>query len=191
MTHSLPHPENEHQCSVNPGSTIFGNASWNMKRAVLWHSFIIELSAAFLGKYHCCNIHTMSSKWGSTERQRHLTMHHKKSLGRAGTLIHNQTIGHLSMQKCLLQQCYYVLKMIVNRASATFGLASWNMQGLCSDINPYSNYRPPFLAKMFSTTSPLRSENQRQRSVNVVRPCIMEHEGAVRLHWSIIDLPTA
>jgi len=62
------------------------------------------------------------------------------------------------------------------------------MQGLCSDIKPWSNYRLPFYAKMLSMSSSLSPENERQRSVNDLRPCILEYQGAVRLLWSMIEL---
>jgi len=43
----------------------------------------------------------------------------------AAILIHNGTIGQHSSQKSLRQHCNYVLKMSVNGASTTFGLALW------------------------------------------------------------------
>jgi len=56
--------------------------------------------------------------------------------GFAATLTHNQTISHLASQTSLRQHPYYVVKMNVNGASMTSGLAYWKMQGLCRIINP-------------------------------------------------------
>jgi hypothetical protein len=60
----------------------------------------------------------------------------KHPVGCAVTVSHNQTIGPLSMEQWWWQHFYYVLKMSVNRASTTFGLASWKMNGLCGDVTP-------------------------------------------------------
>jgi len=49
---------------------------------------------------------------------------------------HNRTIGPLSIEQLWWQHFYYGLRMRVNRASTTFGLASWKMDGLCSDMTP-------------------------------------------------------
>jgi len=58
----------------------------------------------------------------------------KYPVGCAVTVSHNRTIGHLSIEQWCWQHFYCVLKMSVNRASTTFGLASWKMQGLCGNI---------------------------------------------------------
>jgi len=58
----------------------------------------------------------------------------KHPAGCAGTVSHNRTIGHLSIEQWWWQQSYYVLKININRASTTFGLAFWNIHGLCSDV---------------------------------------------------------
>jgi len=60
----------------------------------------------------------------------------KHPVGCAVTLSHNQTIGPLSTEQYWWQHFYYVLKMSVNRASTTFGLASWKLHGLCADVTP-------------------------------------------------------
>jgi hypothetical protein len=60
----------------------------------------------------------------------------KYPVGCAVTVSHNATIGCLSIEQWWWQHYYYVLKMSVNRASTTFGLASCNMHGLCSDVAP-------------------------------------------------------
>jgi hypothetical protein len=88
----------------------------------------------------------------------------------------------------LWQHHDYVLKITVNEASTTFGLASSKIQGLHGDINPWSNYWPPLYAKMFATTSLLCPKNERQRSVNDFRPCILENATVVRRHWPTIEL---
>ena len=41
---------------------------------------------------------------------------------------------------------------------------------------------------MLSATSYLCPKNERQQSVNHCRPCIVVNQGAVRWHWSIIEL---
>jgi len=120
-----------------------------------------------------------------------MALHHEKCMGCAATLSHNRTIGRRSRRKSLRQHSYYVWKMIVNRASTTSGLATWQMQGLCGDIDPELNYRPRFQATMLSTTSSLCPEKECQRSVNDFRHCILEGRMAMWLHWSIIELPAA
>jgi len=89
----------------------------------------------------------------------------KHPVGCAGTVSHNRTIGRLSLQQWWKQHFYYILKMNVNRASMTFGLASWNMHGLCSNVTPKLRYRPPSSAKTLATTSLLYAKNERQQSV--------------------------
>jgi len=66
----------------------------------------------------------------------------KHPLHCAGRVNHNRTIGRLSIEQWWWHHFYHVLKMSVNRASMTFGLASWNMHGLCGVVTP--RYRPPF-----------------------------------------------
>jgi hypothetical protein len=66
----------------------------------------------------------------------------------------------------LWQHCNCVLNRSVNRASTTFGLASWKLKGLCGDIELSSNHRPPFFPKMVVTTSRLCPNNERQWRVN-------------------------
>jgi hypothetical protein len=60
----------------------------------------------------------------------------KYLVGFAVTVRHNQTIGRLSIQQWWCQHFYYVLKMSINRASTTFVLASWKLQGLCCNVTP-------------------------------------------------------
>jgi len=57
-------------------------------------------------------------------------------VGCAVTVRHNQTIGRLSIEQWWWQHFYYVLKMSVNGASTTFGLASWKLHGLYGDVTP-------------------------------------------------------
>jgi len=73
-------------------------------------------------------------------------------------------------------------------ASTTSGLAFWEMHGLCGDIMPWLNYRPPFLATMLLTTSSKCPTIERQWSVNEFRPCILEYWGAMGQLWFIIEL---
>jgi len=68
--------------------------------------------------------------------------------GFAATFTHNRTMARLSSQIWSRKHRYYVLKMSVNGASTTLGIASRKMQVLCSDNEPYLTYRPPFQAKM-------------------------------------------
>jgi len=83
---------------------------------------------------------TRSLPHPKNERQRsvnnfcHSVMKHPS--GCAGTVSHNRTIGRLSIEQWWWQHFYYVLKMSVNRASTTFGFASWNMHGLCGNVTP-------------------------------------------------------
>jgi len=44
---------------------------------------------------------------------------------------------------------------------------------------------------MLLTTSSLRPEDERQRSINDLRPSIFENQGGMQLEWSIIVLPAA
>jgi len=60
----------------------------------------------------------------------------KHPVGCAVTVWHNRNIGRLSMEQWWWQHFYYVLKMSFNRASTTFGLASWKMHEQCGDITP-------------------------------------------------------
>ena len=55
-------------------------------------------------------------------------------VGCAVTVHDNRTLGPLSIEQWWWQHFYYVLKMSVNRASMTFGLASWKLHGLCGDV---------------------------------------------------------
>jgi len=103
-------------------------------------------------------------------------------MGCTATLTHIPTIGCLSIQKSLRYQRYYVLKMTVNGVSMTHGLACWKIQGLCGNINPYSNYWPPFKAKMVATKLLLCPTYERQRSVNDLKPCILDNQGAELQH---------
>ena len=59
-------------------------------------------------------------------------------------LRHNRTIGRHSKQNLLRQHCFYVLRMGVNAASMAFGIASYKMQDLCSNLNPQSHDQLPF-----------------------------------------------
>jgi len=60
----------------------------------------------------------------------------KHPVGCAVTVRHNRNIGRLSIEQWWWQHFFYVLKMSINRASTTFGLASWKMHELCGDIDP-------------------------------------------------------
>ena len=60
----------------------------------------------------------------------------KYPVGVAVTVRHIQTISRLSIEQLCWQHFYNVLKMSVNRASTIFGLASWKLHGLCSDVTP-------------------------------------------------------
>ena len=83
---------------------------------------------------------TWSLPHPTNERQRsvndcwHCVM--KYPVGCAATVRHNRTIGRLSIEQWWWQHFYYVLKMSINRASTTFGLASWKLHGLCGDVTP-------------------------------------------------------
>jgi len=105
--------------------------------------------------------------------------------------MHNRLIGRLSRQKCFWRQRTYALKMSVNGASTILGLASSLIKGPCGEIDLYSHYRRPLLAKMLSTPSYLCPKNERQRSVNDFRPGIIVDQGAVRRYQPIFQLSAA
>ena len=90
----------------------------------------------------------------------------KHPVGCAVTVRHNRTIGRLSMAHWWWQHFYYVLKMSINRASTTFGLASWKMDELGGDVTPYSRYRPLFQEKPIATASLLCPKFERQHRIN-------------------------
>jgi len=102
------------------------------------------------------------------------------------TLSHNLIFRFLPRQKWLRQHRYYVLKISLNGVSTTFRHASSKIRGQCGNINTESNYRPCFWANILLTTSLLCPKNKHQRSVNNLRPSIIENQGAMRLQWSII-----
>jgi len=58
----------------------------------------------------------------------------KHPVGCALRVHHNRNIACLSIEQWWWQHFCYVLKMSVNRASTTFGLASWKMHELCGDV---------------------------------------------------------
>ena len=78
--------------------------------------------------------HPKNERQQSVNNFWHCVMKHP--VGCAGTVNYIQTIGRLSIQQWWQQHFYYVLKMSINRASTTFGLASWNIHGLCGDVTP-------------------------------------------------------
>jgi len=108
--------------------------------------------------------------------------------GCAVTLTYNRTIGRLCRQTCFCEHRTYARKMSVNRASTILGIPSLLSKGRCGDIDPQSSYRLSFEAKLRSATSYLCPENERQRSVNHVRPSIFINQRAMQRHWLVIDL---
>jgi len=76
--------------------------------------------------------------------QQLLALHLGKSKGCAATLFHTHDNGLLSRQKTFGQRVYYVVKMSVNAVLTIFSFECWKIQGLFSNINPSSNYQPPF-----------------------------------------------
>ena len=60
----------------------------------------------------------------------------KYLVGCTVTVRHNQTIRRLPIEHWCWQHFYYVLNMSVNRASTIFGLESWELHGLSSDVTP-------------------------------------------------------
>jgi hypothetical protein len=59
----------------------------------------------------------------------------KYPVGCAGTVSHNRTIGPLSTEQWWWEHFYYVLQMSVDRASMTFGVASWKCMGCAVTIS--------------------------------------------------------
>jgi hypothetical protein len=58
----------------------------------------------------------------------------KHLVGCAVTAHHTPTIGGLSIEQWWQKRFYYVLKMSVNRASTTFGLASWKWHAVAATL---------------------------------------------------------
>ena len=122
--------------SVNRVSTIFSLIHWAIDGL---HCHILrkwQYWSVFLRKRQmtCSLAHPKNECQRSINDFWHCVMKH--AVGCAVALTQNRTIGCLSREKWRWQHCYYVLKMSVNRASTTCGLASWKMQGLCSDVTP-------------------------------------------------------
>jgi len=82
----------------------------------------------------------------------------------------------------------YVQNMTVNGASTTFGLASWEIQGLHGDIKLWLNYQPLFYAKIIRTALLLSPKNDLWQSVNDFWPGCLEDASAVQWDWPIIKL---
>jgi hypothetical protein len=128
--HRIIYPKNDCQRSIND----FWLWIFQIPMPAGRHQANIILSVVFWGENSCSNIVILSSKWMSTECEQFLSLHLPKGNGCAAILTYNRTISHLCRQKKLLQHRYYVLKMCVNGAAMTFGIASWRMQWLCGDI---------------------------------------------------------
>jgi len=126
-----------------------------------------------------------------SEHQWLMALHFGNAKGYAATLTHSRTIALLSRQQSLRKHLSYILQRNVNRASTILGLESSTIKGLCNNVNPESNYRPPFEAKIFTTTSLLRHNDEHYRSGYDCRPCIFDDQGAVQGHWSIFELLAA
>jgi hypothetical protein len=69
-----------------------------------------------------------------------------------------------------------------------FSLDLGNSYRLCGDIKLYSNNRPPFITQMVAIKMLLCTQNQHQRSMNDLWPCILENSRALRRHLPIIKL---
>jgi len=142
-------------------------------------------------RQHCYYVLELSVNGASMEHEQFLGMQLGKSKGCAATLTHNRTIGRSCRQSWFQQHRYYVLKMNVNGASTTFGLLSWNIREMYSNINPWSNCWPPFSATMLSPGSQICRTIECQRSINRLWLCIWEHPTVGHRHERILTILAA
>jgi hypothetical protein len=122
--------------SVNRVSTIFSLTHWPIKGL---HCYILPKrmyrSVLLRNRQITRSLpHPNNERPWNVNHVCHCVM--KFPVGCVVTVRYNRTIGRLSMEQWWWQHFYYVLKMSVNRASATFGLASWKMHELCGDVTP-------------------------------------------------------
>ena len=132
MTRSLPHPTNERQQSVNDFCHCVMNHPVGCAVTVGSNRTIGPLSMEQWWGQHFFYVLKMNVNRASMT----LALRLGKWMSWAATLRHNRAFGRLSRQNLLQQHRYYILKSSVNRASTTFGLVSWDILGLCSNIQP-------------------------------------------------------
>jgi hypothetical protein len=75
--------------------------------------------------------------------------------------------------------------MIIHSLLTTFGIAALKVQRLYGNINPYSNYRPPFWAKLVATSSLVFPENEHQGRVKNCCLYFLENPTAEGQHQTI------
>jgi hypothetical protein len=94
---------------------------------------ISSLTHLAINGLHCHSLPHLKNEWQwNVNDFGHYVMNHPA--GCAVTANHNQTISRLSIEQRWWQHFYYILKMIVNRVSTTFGHAFWKMHGLCGEV---------------------------------------------------------
>jgi hypothetical protein len=81
--------------------------------------------------------------------------------------------------------------MHVNGVLMTVGHVSWKILEQCGDINTKLDYWLTFSAKILLTPSSLCPTIERQRSINYLRPSILQIQWAIWLQLSIIALLAA
>jgi hypothetical protein len=134
---------NEINVSVNRVSTISSHTQSAINGL---HCHILPKgtyrSTLLENKHMTCSLpHPKNERQPSMNDFWHCIMKHPA--GCAVTVSHNRTIGCLSMEQWWWQLFYYVLKISVNRASTTLGLACCKMHGRWGDITTYSCYWSP------------------------------------------------
>jgi hypothetical protein len=102
----------------------------------------------------------------------------KHLVGCAVTANHNPTIGGLSIEQWWQKRFYYVLKMSVNRASTTFGLASGKRHAVAATL-PHNRAIGRLSGQKLLQQH--RPKNERPRSVNNMRPSILENHEVMNL----------
>jgi len=79
---------------------------------------------------------------------------------------HRHTIGRLSRQISLRRCRYCIQKLHVNGETMISSIASWEMHGLYSNINPESNELSPFWATIDASTSLQCHTNEGPQRIN-------------------------
>ena len=105
--------------------------------------------------------------------------------------MHNRHIGSFYWQKRYQHGHRTILSMSVNGASTIFSFASWVSYVPTGCSHPFMRYWQPLRAKATAKCSLQHPENERQRSVNSFRTCILRNQGIARIFACITVLLTA
>jgi hypothetical protein len=96
------------------------------------------------------------------------------------------------VQYCVTAKaCWYVSKVSVNGASTTFWLTHSAINGLHGHILPMTKYWPSLYIRRHVTRSLPHPRNERQRSINNNRSCILNSLWSVQTYWPIITILAA